>query len=251
MSAMGLRSPATADSAPHSVPDRNSLDQFRVFLFDIDGTLLSTGGAGVRAFRRASALWGHPGAMDAVSFHGRTDTSLAREFLQRVGLDDSQTSIHRFLDVYTFLLDDELSQGTGEVCPGVREWIALLSRRAVPPLLGLLTGNVRRGAVLKLSVHGLDGHFVSGAFGDDHESRDELAHLARMRAGRCLNQELAPHEIIVIGDTPADIACARAIGSPCLAVATGAFSVRQLSEHHPHWVVDSFRQIIDQPTTGR
>lgn len=209
---------------------------FQVVLFDIDGTLLRTGGAGVRAFRRTAALWGFPGAMDHVRFHGRTDLSLARQFLDGVGLDSSPKACHRFLHAYTFLLDDELSRFAGELCPGVIELLHGLNSVSNPPLIGLLTGNVCLGAMLKLMPHALDSRFVMGAFGDDHESRDELARIALARAAALLNQSLAGEDILVIGDTPADIQCARAIQAPCLAVATGSYSVAELAAFEPTWV---------------
>jgi len=221
-----------------NVPSAKLLAQlFRVVLFDIDGTLLRTGGAGVRAFHRTAALWGQPGAMDHVRFHGRTDSSLARQFLEGAGLDYSPSECRRFLHAYSFLLEDELSRNAGELCPGVLELLHELNGVATPPLIGLLTGNIRVGAVLKLMPHSLDSCFVLGAFGDDHESRDELARIALERASAFLNSSLVGEQVLVVGDTPADIQCARAIQAPCLAVATGHYSVTELATFDPRWVV--------------
>jgi phosphoglycolate phosphatase len=231
--------------------NRPSLEKYRAFLFDIDGTLLRTGGAGVRAFRRTAALWGHPGAMDRVSFHGRTDTSLARQFLAGAGLPDTAVECERFLAVYAFLLEEELSRGGGELCPAVPALLHVLESLPEPPLMGLLTGNVRMGAVLKLAAHGLEHRFVLGAFGDDHESRNQLAVVARQRVSKCLGTPVPGSAIVVIGDTPADIECARAIQAPCLAVATGAFSVHDLRLHQPDWVVSSFEELLHSPDATR
>ncbi len=251
---MGVRTMARDRvDPPWTVSSENlpSFDSFRVVLFDIDGTLLRTGGAGVRAFRRTAALWGYPGAMDGVSFHGRTDTSLARQFLAGVGLPGTAEECGRFLSVYGFLLDEELSLGGGELCPAVPAVLEALESLPDPPLIGLLTGNVRIGAVLKLAAHGLEHRFTLGAFGDDHESRNQLAVVAQERVSTCLGTSVPGSEIIIIGDTPADIECARAIQAPCLAVATGAFSVEDLRFHQPDWVVASLEDLLSSADARR
>ena len=172
----------------------------RLVLFDIDGTLIRTGGAGIRAFgRTADQIFGKPGGTDALRFHGRTDTSLIREFLRTNDIPDAPWNVRHFLDAYLFLLDAELRRHPGELCPGVRELIHALRALPEPPLLGLLTGNVRLGAALKLVAHRLSDEFVLGSFGDDHEERNQLAVIARDRASRRLGRRLAGEEIVEIG----------------------------------------------------
>lgn len=212
----------------------------RLVLFDIDGTLIRTGGAGLRAFARtADVVFQRPGGVDTLKFHGRTDTSLVREFLRAAGIPDQTWNVRHFLDAYVYLLAFELDRKAGELCPGVRELLAGLRALPEPPVLGLLTGNVRLGAALKLAAHGLAEEFVTGAFGDDHESRNQLAVIARDRASRLLGRRLAGEEILIIGDTQADIECAHHIGARCLAVATGGEPLADLLEHSPALAVES------------
>jgi len=215
-----------------------------VVLFDIDGTLIRTGGAGVRAFAQTSALLhGRPGGTDGMTFHGRTDTSLVREYLRLHGLPDTEEEIQRFLDVYVFLLGEELRRHAGEVCPGVEGFMAECRRLRPAPVMGLLTGNIRLGAELKLRAHGLWEHFELGGFADDHEDRDRIAEAAWRRAEQHLGRTVSPGRIVVIGDTPKDIGCARAIGARVLAVATGGFDTGALRGHDADWTVEMLDQI--------
>lgn len=215
----------------------------RVVLFDIDGTLIRTGGAGVRAFERTFALeFKIPRATEKLSFAGRTDTGLVRECFQNHGIDPTPKNYRRFFDVYTFWLDHFLAQSDGRVCPGVRPCLGAFERLAQPPLLGLLTGNIRLGAEIKLRHYDLWNFFRVGAFADDHEDRNHLAKIARKRAEQRLGRKLKGDEILVVGDTPNDIECARAIRAKALAVATGSYSKAQLSPHEPTWVIDNLTQ---------
>ncbi len=216
----------------------------RLVLFDIDGTLIRTGGAGQRAFARTSAvIHGRPNGTDSLRFHGRTDSSLVREFLRTNGIPDAPWNVRHFVDAYTFLLDAELRRSIGELCPGVWQLIHGLRALPNPPVLGLLTGNVRVGAALKLAAHGLAEEFELGAFGDDHEERNQLAVIARDRANRKLGRRLEGHEILVIGDTVADIECAHHIGAHCLAVSTGGISLAELLAHSPELAVESLEEV--------
>jgi phosphoglycolate phosphatase len=219
----------------------------RLVLFDIDGTLVRTGGAGVRAFAKVFAT--EFNALDGVErlkFAGRTDVSLLREFFGFHQIPPTPENFQRFFDHYVFWLDQILRRSQAEVCPGVWELIHQLKALPQPPLLGLLTGNIRLGAEIKLRHLHLWDVFVTGAFADDHEERDQLAAIALQRASRILERELRGEEVLVIGDTPLDIRCARAIGAKVLAVATGGSTLEQLREHQPNWVVGDLRAIQAQ-----
>ena len=210
----------------------------RLVLFDIDGTLLHTGGAGVRAFGRAFATeFGLAHGTERMRFAGRTDSGLVREFLTQHGVSPTPENFRRFCDAYIFWLDHHLHELAGGPCPGAREWLAELAALPEPPLLGLLTGNIRLGAQIKLRHYGLWDSFVTGGFGDDHEDRNEIARVAQARGSRLIGRELRGDEILVIGDTPLDIACGRAIGARCLAVATGGAQLDELQAHRPDWAV--------------
>jgi len=216
----------------------------RLVLFDIDGTLIRTGGAGVKAFARtADLVFRRPGGTDRLRFHGRTDVSLVREFLRLQELPDTPENLHRFLEVYVHLLDEELDRHRGEICPGVTELLQALRDLPEAPCLGLLTGNVALGAELKLRAHGLDRWFELGAFGSDHEDRNQLARIALERGSERLGLPVSGEEVVVIGDTRADIECARAIGARCLAVATGGETLPVLLEHSPALAVESLMGI--------
>lgn len=210
----------------------------RLALFDIDGTLIRTHGAGVKAFARAFAVeFGLPNGTEVMSFAGRTDTSLVREFLRHHGRPATPADMQRFFDCYIFLLDHYLQESTGGVIPGVREFLAGLQHQHPPAVLGLLTGNIRLGAEIKLRHFGLWGPFVTGAFADDHEDRNEIARVAFARGRALFGNSLRPEEVLVVGDTPHDIRCGRAIGAKTLAVATGGATLEALQRHHPDWAV--------------
>lgn len=214
----------------------------RLVLFDIDGTLIRTGGAGVHAFgRTAELLYGVPGVAERTHFHGRTDTALVKEFFLANGLQGRSWDIRHFLDAYVFLLDQRMREHPGEVCPGVMEFLGALRSLAEPPTLGLLTGNILLGARIKLGAHSLWGDWACGAFADDHDDRNQLARIAKDRASRLLGRRLEGPEIVVVGDTHRDIECARAIGARSIGVATGGGSPDELREAGATWVVDDLR----------
>lgn len=223
----------------------------RLALFDIDGTLIRTHGAGVKAFGRAFAVeFGIPNGTEQMSFAGRTDTGLVREFFRRQGHEPSAEEIQRFFDCYVFLLDHYLESSTGGVIPGVWEFLRQLERLPRPPLLGLLTGNIRLGAEIKLRRFGIWGPFRTGAFADDHEERDEIARIAWQRGRALLGGDLRGEEILVVGDTPHDIRCGKAIGARTLAVATGGAELGTLRRHAADWVVRDLNQITVAEVCG-
>src|SRR2546423_7193619 len=215
----------------------------RLVLFDIDGTLVRTGGAGVKAFAKVFETEFHAvDGFERLKFAGRTDTGLVREFFGFHQIHATPQNFERFFERYSFWLDHILRDSKSDVCPGVWEFIGAVKRLARPPLLGLLTGNIRLGAEIKLRHFKLWDSFVTGAFGDDHEERNCVAGIARDRGEKLLNQKLRGDEILVIGDTPLDVECARAIDARILAVATGGATVEKLKAHQPDWLVEDLRK---------
>ena len=216
----------------------------RLVLFDIDGTLIRTSGAGVKAFAKVfDTEFGAVDGFERLKFSGRTDFSLVREFFGFHQIEPSRENFSRFFERYVFWLDHILRESRSEVCAGVWEFIRGLQALPEPPLLGLLTGNIRLGAEIKLRHLNLWDTFVTGGFADDHEERDQIAAIARERGCRLLNQELGVGQVLVVGDTPLDIRCARAINARVIAVATGGATLPELQKHHPDWAVEDLNRI--------
>ena len=216
----------------------------RVVFFDIDGTLVHTGRAGVKAFAKvfATEFGAHDGT-ERMKFAGRTDVSLVREFFRLHGIEPSPANFERFFDRYAFWLDHIIQDSAGAPCRGVLDFIDQLQAIPDPPVLGLLTGNIRLGAEIKLRHFDLWDLFVTGGFADDHEDRNRIADAAFRRARRLLNNKLRPDEGVVVGDTPRDIECGRRIGAKVLAVATGGATLEELRHHRPDWVVPDLRSL--------
>ncbi len=224
----------------------------RLALFDIDGTLVRTGGAGVKAFRQVFATeFNALDGFDHLKFAGRTDYSLVREFFRRHQIEPSHDNFERFFERYVFWLDHILRESKTEICRGVAPFLTDLRQLPRPPLLGLLTGNIRLGAEIKLRHFGLWDCFTTGAFADDHEDRDRIAGIARERGERILGEKLRDEDVLVIGDTPLDIKCGRAIGAKVLAVATGGASLEDLRKHQPDWVVPDLSHLSAAEAVGR
>ena len=216
----------------------------RLVLFDIDGTLILSGGAGEKAFERVCETeFGVRNGTARLNFAGRTDPAIVREFFEQHAIDSSPANFQRFFERYVFLLDHMLHRLDGRVLPGVGAMLAELDAMPKRPLVGLLTGNIRLGAQIKLSHYQLWPRFAMGAFGDDHENRNQLAAIAKERGSQRLGEKLAGEQILVIGDTPRDIECARAVGARSLAVATGKYSLAELSADDPTWVVSTLAEI--------
>ena len=203
----------------------------KLVLFDIDGTLVLTGGAGVRAMNRAlEEVFGPTEGLDGIPVAGRTDWAILTDAVQR----HQQTLDARMLDElrerYVRYLAAEIDRpGTGRkaVMPGIREILHTLEQRT-DVLVGLLTGNFEAGARVKLGHFGLWRYFRCGAFGDDAADRNALVPFAVRRAEACGLPAISPRDVIVVGDTPADVACARAGNALAVAVATGSSSVDEL-----------------------
>ena len=204
-----------------------------VLLFDIDGTLIRTGGAGKAAMESAlCSAFGLADIRDEVPYSGRTDRAIARDLLAIHGIEPTIENQRRLHDAYLAELPRCLAEYRGKMCPGVGELLASLSRES-NAALGLLTGNIRAGAERKLGHFGLWDYFGCGGFGDEHYDRDDVARMALAEARSHLGREIDPCEVWVIGDTPLDVQCARAIGANALAVATGWHSHDELHACKP------------------
>lgn len=213
---------------------------FRLILFDIDGTLIRTGGAGVKAFGSVfEEVFGHSTGTENIHFAGRTDRSLIREMMRNHGVEQSDDNFDKFVDAYPKWLNHWLTEMNGHVWEGVDGFMAHCVDRADPPVIGLLTGNLELGAKMKLDHFNIWRRFEFGAFGSDHEDRNELAAIAWKRGEERLQAELNAGEILIVGDTPRDVECARAIGAGVLAVTTGGASRDELKDSKPDWLCDS------------
>jgi phosphoglycolate phosphatase len=204
-----------------------------VCLFDIDGTLIASGGAGKAALEAALASeFGIAQLIEKVHLSGRTDRAITMDLFRLHVIEDTPENWHRLITAYLHHLPRCLATHNGRVLPGIAELLERLRSRA-DVAVGLLTGNVRAGARVKLGHFGLDDYFAFGGFGDAHLDRDDVAREALAEVQRHHNGAVRPERIWVIGDTPLDVRCARAIGAKAVAVATGWHSRDELSEHEP------------------
>jgi len=223
-----------------------------LLLWDIDGTLLSSGGTGMRAIQKAvNQTFAGTGVISDIDFSGRTDRWIMRRIFEKFALEPSERNFLALKDAYLSLLPDELKAGPVMVLPGAREIVEQAARR--PDVAqGLLTGNLEAGARHKLGFHDLWDHFPFGGFADDAELRNEISPHALRRAREHHKFEFAPEQVWVIGDTPHDIECAQVIGANSLAVATGKHPVEELESFHPTAVLPDlsnparFWALVDQ-----
>lgn len=210
----------------------------KLFLFDIDGTLLLTGRAGEHALRLALRdRFGVEDDLAAISFAGSTDGAIAQQMFEANGIPVTPENVADLFDGYIHHLALELPRREGQVLPGI---VGLLEELHARPdcVLGLLTGNLARGAELKLSHYGVWDFFEFGAFADDHVDRNKLGPVAHARAAEKHGISFEGQDVFVIGDTPRDIDCARAAGFVAVAIATGNYSTEQLAEHHPDFLFE-------------
>jgi phosphoglycolate phosphatase-like HAD superfamily hydrolase len=205
----------------------------RLVLFDIDCTLIDSHGAGGRAILRAvKDVYGVEGELGDYSFHGRTDPGIISDLATLWGGGEPDGLVDDCIARYVELLHHEIDGGEVETLPGIRELVTALAadRRA---LVGLLTGNVLEGARLKLEPTGLYSLFKVGAYGSDSALRTELPAVAVARAEALTGRLYAGKDIVIIGDTPADVECGASLGVVAVAVATGRHSVDELAVHAP------------------
>lgn len=215
----------------------------RVVLFDIDGTILRSGGVGRIAMERAlTKVFGSAGNSE-YHYDGKTDRQIVRDLMRLEGLSDAEidAQMDDLLVAYLEGLRSELASGnrTVHVYPGVRELLDELEQQETV-VLGLLTGNIEQGAHAKLGAAGIDvSRFRINAFGSDKEERPELPAVAQRRAREILGADVAGNRLIVIGDTPADIRCGESIGARAIGVATGRYTVDQLQSHGAYAVFET------------
>lgn len=210
-----------------------SMRKAKLFLFDIDGTLLSTARAGEHALRLGfRERFGVEDDLSSISFAGSTDSAIASQMFAAHGIPPTPENIADLLDGYVHHLARELPLREGRVLPGIVELLEALHARE-DCVLGLLTGNIERGAELKLSHYEMWDFFEFGAYADDHADRNKLGPVARARAVEKRGISFEAGDIFVIGDTPKDIDCARAAGFVAVAIATGKYSREELAAHRP------------------
>ena len=214
----------------------------RLLLFDVDSTLLRGGPAKLAFTRALEAVYGqlhHPSDLD---FSGKTDPQIVRELAEGNGLtpEEVKAEMPRVWRWYLAELGDLIRQEPPRILPGVVSLLDELARRG-DAALGLVTGNLAQGARLKLTAVGLDGRFPVGAYGSDHEERNRLPGIAVERANQHWGQSFSPSRVVVVGDTPRDVECARAHGARCVAVATGRFSTEALARERPDHVLEDLQ----------
>ena len=208
----------------------------KICLFDIDGTLLSSGGAGKAALESAFTEDFGVALRHHIPYSGRTDRAIMRDLFRLHDLEDTPARVEKLLAGYLLRLPNSLNVRDGRVLPGILgllDWM----RTAGTYSIGLLTGNVRAGAKVKLGHYGLFEHFKFGGFGDNHFDRDDVAREALAVIREEIDSVVSADQIWVIGDTPLDVQCARAIGARVAAVATGMHSVEQLAASKPDIVL--------------
>lgn len=205
----------------------------KLVLFDIDGTLVLTGRAGLRALNRAcEATVGHRNGMAGVAIAGRTDWIILRDAMRQIGRELDDELFQQLRAAYVSNLREEIQhpgEGVKAVMPGIRELLDELERMD-DVYVGLLTGNFVAGAEVKLGYFDLWRYFQCGAFGDDSSDRNQLMPFALERAAKCGFPPVPPEDVFVVGDTPHDVACALLSGAVPVGVATGEYTEQQLRD---------------------
>lgn len=212
----------------------------KFLLFDIDGTLIDSGGAGVRSLNLAfEEIFGLHNAFRDISMAGKTDLQILREGIIRHGLPYSEETAAGFFDRYLAHLGGQMKQTRGHVKQGVRQALEALKSEE-RHILGLLTGNIKEGADAKLRNYDLDAYFETGAYGNDSADRNELLPFAVDRLYRSRSMLVSYKDCVVIGDTPKDVECAKAYGAFSIAVATGPYTVDALEKAGADIVFEDF-----------
>jgi phosphoglycolate phosphatase-like HAD superfamily hydrolase len=218
----------------------------RAFLFDVDGTLLTARGAGREALAAAlSETFGATGPIERYDLRGKTDARIVADLMRAAGLADDavEQRLDRCFQAYARKLQEAIGDGSRvQVMPGVPEIVAALGGRR-DAVVGLLTGNIEAGARIKLQPTGLLPHFRVGAYGSDHADRGRLPHVAAERIRQLTGRAVPFEDMVIIGDTPLDIACAHACGALAVAVATGQYLLEDLAACGPDHLFQSFSDV--------
>jgi len=215
-----------------STRERTQTGRARLVLFDIDGTLLVSHGAGARAFTSAGrAVCGPQFSLDGITIGGAIDSVIYTTAARAMGIVDPPAQHDAFRERYLLELATELSQPKRlpTLLDGVTALLDMLAARS-DVSVGLLTGNYERAAPIKLAAVGITHPFAAGAFGDHPVDRHELLPVALTRFEALIGHRFDPREVIIVGDTPRDVECAARNGSRCLAVATGTYSAAELAD---------------------
>lgn len=219
----------------------------KLVLFDIDGTILTSGMAGSDAMKCAFAeLFRVDDAFAGITMSGKTDPAILQEALTHHQLPRQENTLEVFHQRYVVHLRRTLQESDRprRLMPGIQPLLeALASQTDI--LLGLLTGNFASGAQLKLESFGLWHYFRVGAYGSDSGDRNALVPIALARAQALVGHDISPTQIVVIGDTPRDIACAQVHGARAVAVATGNYSVEELQRHRPNHCFPDLGEVQD------
>jgi len=219
----------------------------KLLLFDIDGTLVLTGGAGIRALNRAFCqVVGIVNALDGIRLHGKTDPAIVREIFNARGAHQNADSYDQILAAYVEFLPEEVQQSRNyRVLPGIHRFLQDFQGRS-DLAFGLATGNVEAGARIKLARGNLNPFFAFGGFGSDAENRTELVRRAAHNGSRLAGVTIDPNDIFVIGDTPRDIAAGREAGYRTVGVATSDYSTEDLSAAGADLVLSDFERDRNQ-----
>lgn len=215
----------------------------KLVLFDIDGTLLSTDGTAGRCFEAALIeVFGTAGPIKETSFAGKTDPQIAHELMAGAGLARAkvESRLTELWAAYLERLGPALAQAPVRVCAGVESCLSEVQSRPDHLIMGLLTGNIEAGARHKLDAAGIGfDRFRVGVFGSDAENRNDLPAIAMRRAEKILAARYRASDMVIVGDTPADVACGAAFGARTVAVATGTYSFDALRACDPDFLFES------------
>jgi len=222
----------------------------KLLLFDVDGTLLDSGGAGLAALREGffdafPSQRPREASFPSLNLAGSTDAGVARTIFAAFGMEDTADNRARFFQAYAGRLRERLTSGAhgeGRLLEGVLPLLEYLASETAH-VCALLTGNTAEGARIKTEHFGVGHFFGFGAFGDDHHDRNRLGPIAMERAHAALGKRYAPEETVVIGDTVRDIACARACGATVISVTTGSQDRETLARHDPDHLLDSLADV--------